>query len=189
MKRAILLVCALAGCGLPDPTSRDHGGVEPLPAPPVLITELMVDAATPEAGGEYAEVLNLGPGPLDLSGWRFVKRTVAGAWSGCTIGVGSRAPVVAGDVALVVGGSWDARYATATGIATFPCGASSLAGGIANDRPPEVRLIDPWDAVAATLDATALPLCAGALEADPLPSGGADCCRCTGGSPGVLSGP
>ena len=91
MKRAILLACALAGCGLPDLTPRDRVVEERLPSPPVLLTELMVDAVTPEAGGEYAEVLNLGPGPLDLAGWRFEKRTVAGDWAGCTVGDGEAA--------------------------------------------------------------------------------------------------
>jgi hypothetical protein len=162
--------------------------VAALPPPAVLLTEVLADAATPEAGGEYAEVLNLGPGPLDLAGWRFEKRTAAGAWSGCRIAEGVGGPVAVGAVALVVGGSWDGRYALPGPTATFACGATSLAGGIANDRPPEVRLLDPAGAIAAVLDALAVPACAGALEADPLPleeGGGATCCRCSEGSPGA----
>jgi hypothetical protein len=166
--------------------------VAALPPPTVLLTEVLADAATPEAGGEYAEVLNLGPGPLDLAGWRFEKRTTAGAWSGCNIGEGAGGPVAVGAVALVVGGAWDGRYPLPGVTATYPCGATSLAGGIANDRPPELRLLDPSGAPAAHLDAAAVPACAGALEADPLPpeSGeGAACCRCTEGSPGSIPGP
>ena len=163
-----------------------------LPPPAVLLTEVLADAATPEAGGEYAEVLNLGPGPLDLAGWRFEKRSAAGAWSGCSIGEGAGGPVGVGAVALVVGGSWDGRYSLPGVTATYPCGATSLAGGIANDRPPAVRLLDPSGVEAAHLDATAVPPCAGALEADPLPAesgAGASCCRCTEGSPGSIPGP
>jgi len=159
-----------------------------LPPPGVLLTEVLADAATPEAGGEYAEVLNLGPGLLDLSGWRFEKRTAAGAWSGCTVGESVGGAVEAGGVALVVGGGWDGRYALPEGTATFPCGSTSLAGGIANDRPPEIRLLDPSGAAAAILDGSGSERCAGALEADPPPPGGGEvvCCRCTEGSPGWI---
>ncbi len=163
-----------------------------LPPPQVLLTEVLADAATPEAGGEYAEVVNLGPGPMDLAGWRFEKRTAAGGWSGCAIGEGTGDAVAPGGVALVVGGSWDGRYALPGATVTYPCGATSLAGGIANDRPPDVRLLDPSGAVAAQLDATAVAACAGALEADPVSlevGSEAACCRCTEGSPGVLPAP
>jgi hypothetical protein len=131
------------------------------------------------------EVLNLGPGALDLSGWRLEKRSAAGSWSGCAAGGWAGGAVAAGGIALLVGGSWDGRYVVPEGTATFPCGATSLAGGIANDRPPALRLLEPTGAVASTLDATGSPACATALETDPLPEGGATCCRCTDGSPGV----
>lgn len=165
--------------------------VAALPPPAVLLTEVLADAATPEAGGEYAEVLNLGPGPLDLAGWRFEKRTTAGTWSGCSIGEGAGGPVAVGAVALVVGGSWDGRYPLPGVTATYPCGATSLAGGIANDRQPVLRLLDPGGSPAALLDSTDAPACGGALEADPLTdgSGAAACCRCTEGSPGSVPGP
>lgn len=156
------------------------------PPPAVILTEVLADAATPEAGGEYAEVLDLGPGPLDLSGWRFEKRLESGSWSGCTIGAGWGEPAGVGAVALVVGGSWDGRYPLPAGVTVFPCGATSLAGGIANDRPPVVRLLDPSGGVAAVLDASAIAPCAGALEASPTGRGTADgCCTCTDGSPGL----
>lgn len=158
------------------------------PPPAVFLTELLADAATPEAGGEYAEVLDLGPGPLDLAGWRFEKRLSTGSWSGCTIGEGWGDATGEGTVALVVGGSWDGRYDVPPGVTAFPCGATSLAGGIANDRAPVVRLLDPSGNVAALLDATAVPACAGALEAiPPAPDeGGSGCCACTDGSPGLV---
>jgi hypothetical protein len=158
------------------------------PPPAVLLTEVLADAATPEAGGEYAEVTNLGPGPLDLAGWRFEKRTTTGSWTGCTIGAGAGGPAPAGAAALVVGGSWDGRYTLPAAVPLHPCGSTSLAGGIANDRPPELRLLDPSGAVAAVLDATHAPPCAGALEADlPSTEGGGvgGCCSCTSGSPGL----
>lgn len=157
------------------------------PPPAVLLTEVLADAATPEAGGEYAEVTNLGPGQLDLAGWRFEKRTTTGSWTGCTIGAAAGEPVSVGAAALIVGGSWDGRYLLPPSVALHPCGSTSLAGGIANDRPPELRLLDRSGAVAASLDATSIPACAGALEAD-LPSveggGVGGCCSCTAGSPG-----
>jgi hypothetical protein len=158
------------------------------PPPAVILTEVLADAATPEAGGEYAEVLDLGPGPLDLAGWRFEKRLESGSWSGCTIGAGWGGPAPVGAVALVVGGSWDGRYPLPAGAAVFPCGATSLAGGIANDRPPVIRLLDPSGAVATVLDASGVGACAGALEASLPEAGGgeAGCCSCTEGSPGLI---
>lgn len=162
------------------------------PPPAVLLTELRADAATPEAGGEYAEVLNLGPGPLDLAGWRFEKRLATGAWSGCAIGEaigeGAGAPAPAGRAVLVAGGSWDGRYALPEGTPVFPCGATALAGGIANDRPPVVRLLDRSGAVAAILDASAVPLCAATLVAEAVDPAAATatCCACTEGSPGEV---
>jgi len=176
--------------GRPRPTVVQFA-TAPLPPPDVLLTEVLADAATPEAGGEYVEVLGLGPGPLDLAGWRFEKRSTTGSWSGCTVGPGNGGPVPPGGVALIVGGSWDGRYPLPEGTVTFPCGATSLAGGIANDRPPVLRLLDPSGAIAAELDANVVPLCAQALEADPAPDGSleATCCRCTEGSPGEISSP
>ncbi|MGB8932822.1 MAG: hypothetical protein WCC48_16375, partial [Anaeromyxobacteraceae bacterium] len=101
---------------------------------------------------------------------------------------GAGGPTAEGSAALVVGGGWDGRYALPPGVALFPCGATALAGGIANDRPPSLRLLDRAGAVAAVLDATSLAICAGALEA-ALPSAVAAladaCCSCTEGSPGV----
>lgn len=162
------------------------------PPPAVLLTEVLADASTPEAGGEYVEVTNLGPGPLDLAGWRLEKRSATGSWSGCAIGPGTGGPAAEAAAALIVGGSWDGRYPLPPGVALFPCGATALAGGIANDRPPALRLLDRSGAPAASLDATALEPCAGALEAAiaSTEAGGAGgCCTCTDGGPGVPPGP
>jgi hypothetical protein len=159
------------------------------PPPDVLLTEVLADASTPEAGGEYVEVTNLGPGPLDLSGWRLEKRSATGTWSGCTIGPGTAGPAAEGAAALIVGGSWDGRYPLPPAVALFPCGATALAGGIANDRPPVLRLLDRGGALAAALDATAMEPCAGALEAALAPAEAGGCCTCTDGSPGVAPWP
>jgi hypothetical protein len=164
-----------------------------LPPPGVLFTELRADAETPEAGGEYAEILNLGPGPLDLAGWRLEKRSASGSWSGCTVGEWAGAPTAVGGVALLVGEGWDGRYGLPPGTALFPCGAGALAGGIANDRTPVLRLVDREGALAASLDATGTPLCAGALEGEYgvlLPGAVASRWSCTEGSPGQpVAGP
>lgn len=158
-----------------------------LPPPGVLFTELRADAETPEAGGEYAEILNLGPGPLDLAGWRLEKRSATGSWSGCTVGQWAGAPTAVGSVALLVGEGWDGRYGLPLGTALFPCGAGALAGGIANDRAPVLRLVDRAGAPAALLDATGTPPCLGALEGEYaalLPGEVATNWGCTAGSPG-----
>jgi alpha-mannosidase len=82
------------------------------------------------------------------------------------------------------------RYTIATqGTAPAETQATALAGGIANDRAPEIRLLDPSGAVATLLDSTSVPRCAGALEADPYEAtaeGAAACCACTDGSPGWI---
>ena len=55
------------------------------PPPRPVLTEVRAVAATPQAGGEYVELLNLGEEPLDLSGWRLEKRTSTGSLAGCTV--------------------------------------------------------------------------------------------------------
>jgi len=129
------------------------------PPPRPEITEVRADAATPEAGGEYAEVANLGEGPLDLGGWRLAKRTSSGALSSCAIEAPPGVVVAAGEVALVAGGAYDGRYALPAGVAVFRCGASALLGGIANDRPPELLLADPTGTTRATFGAQGAPIC------------------------------
>jgi hypothetical protein len=163
--------------------SFETGAPEGPPPLPVL-TEVRADAASPEAGGEYVEVANRGAGPLDLAGWRLGKRTAAGALAWCTVAAG---PAVGpGGIALLAGGAWDGRYPLPAGVPVLACGATTLLGGIANDRPPALLLADPSGTVAATIGEGGAPLCPIALEKiDP---GGADepgNLDCTEGSPGV----
>ncbi|HSN90479.1 MAG TPA: lamin tail domain-containing protein [Anaeromyxobacteraceae bacterium] len=130
------------------------------PAVPV-VTEVRVDAETPEAGGEYAEIVNLGEGTMDLRGHRLAKRTAGGALADCTLSLLSGGPVGTGGYALAVGGAWDGRHALPDGTALYACGSSALLGGIANERPAELLLFSPWDEILSTLGAGGVaPLCA-----------------------------
>jgi hypothetical protein len=124
--------------------------VATVPPPAVRIAAVLAAAATPQAAGEFVAVLDLGPGALDLAGWRLEKRLPSGSWSGCTAGEGRRGTAASGELALLVGGAWDDRYPDALATPIFPCGATALAGGLADDRAPELRLFDPSGKVAAT---------------------------------------
>lgn len=137
----------------------------PGPPPRPVLTELRADAAAPEAGGEYVEVQNRGEGPLDLSGWRLEKRTAAGALAGCELLQAAAGPLPPGAFGLLTGGAWDGRYAVPAATPRWACGGATLAGGLANDRPPELRLVDPAGAVLATLgEGATAPRCPAALE-------------------------
>lgn len=164
-----------------DPTGRTRalrhlfqtGDLAPGDVPRVALVEALADAAAPEAGGEYAEVLDLGGRGADLAGFRLAKRTAAGALQRCTLeplaGAAGAAP---GGRALVVGGGYDGRYALPAGVAVYACGATALLGGLANDRPVALALESPggapisglgWDAVA--------PRCAGVPVERAVPDG------------------
>jgi hypothetical protein len=161
------------------------------PPPAPALTEVLADAATPEAGGEYVEVANLGEAPLDLAGWRLAKRTATGTLTSCAIAVPPGvAPLGPGAVALLAGGAWDGRYALPPGVPVLACGSTALLGGIANDRPPELLLADPGGTARATLGAAGAPLCPAALERrDPAGPDAPDNLACTEGTPGVLPPP
>lgn len=158
------------------------------PPPWPTITEVRADAATPEAGGEYVELANLGEGPLDLYGHRLAKRTASGALSSCTLPPDAVLP--SGAVALVVGGAYDGRYALPPGVPALPCGTSALLGGLANDRPPEVLLLGPDGATLATFGLGGVaPLCPGAaVRLDPAAPDEASNLACADGegTPGRL---
>jgi hypothetical protein len=140
-------------------------GRAPGPPPRAVLTEVRADAATPEAGGEYVEIANRGEGTLDLSGWRLAKRTATGALSSCTVSALPADALAPGAVALVAGGAYDGRYALPDGAPVLACGATALLGGIANDRPPELLLLDPTGAVVSTFGAGgAAPMCPAAAE-------------------------
>lgn len=158
------------------------------PPPWPTITEVRADAATPEAGGEYVELANLGEGPLDLYGHRLAKRTAAGGVSSCALPLD--AVLAPGAIALIVGGAYDGRYALPAGPALLACGGAALLGGLANDRPPEVLLLAPDGAVAASFGQGGIaPLCpAAALRLDPAAPDEASNLACADGegTPGRL---
>jgi len=145
-------------------TTFETARAPPGPPPRPVLTEALADATAPEAGGEYVEVWNLGPGPLELEGWRLAKRTASG-FATCIATRAEGGPVGPGGVALLTGGAWDGRYDVPAGVARYACGATSLAGGLANDRAPELRLLDPSGVIQATLgEGGAAPRCPGAVE-------------------------
>jgi hypothetical protein len=154
----------LAGHRSPPGAWIEASALPPRPAP--VITEVLADADAPEAGGEYAEVANLGTGPADLAGWAFGKRTASGGFTRCTVSIGEGGPVPPGGHALVVGGAYDARYALPAGVVLYRCGSSAFAGGLANDRAVALALEDPSGAVISSAGiAGPAPRCsAGALE-------------------------
>jgi hypothetical protein len=157
------------------------------PPPAPAITEVLADAATPEAGGEYVEIANLGSAPLDVGGFRLGKRTASGALASCEVIPPPDFVLPPGRAALVVGGAYDGRYALPSGIALMTCGATALLGGIANDRAPDLLLADPGGHVLATFGEGGAPLCAGAAEkVDPAGADEPSNIECTEGSPGVL---
>jgi hypothetical protein len=164
--------------------------IEVATAPPVArpaITEVLADAAAPEAGGEYVEVANLGSGDADLGGWRLAKRGPSGTVSRCTIEAPAP-PVPPGGHALLVGGAWDGRYAVPPGVPLLRCGASALAGGLASDRAPELALEAPDGAVASGFGWAAPSLrCAGRSVERIHPAGpdAPDDAACTPAPPGT----
>lgn len=134
------------------------------PPPRPILTEVRAVAVTPQAGGEYVELLNLGEEPLDLSGWRLEKRTSSGTLAGCTVAAAVSA-LPPGAFGLITSEAWDGRYPGPAGTIRFTCGASTLAGGLADDRPPEVRLLDPSGAVQVTFgEGGAGPRCPASVE-------------------------
>lgn len=157
------------------------------PPPVPALTEVRADAGTPEAGGEYVEVANLGAGPLDLRGWRLGKRTSTGGLAWCSVEGAASEAIAPGGVGLLAGGAWDGRYAIPAGVPVLRCGATALAGGLANDRAPDLVLADPVGTVAATLGAAGAPRCAAALERiSPGAPDAPESFVCTEGSPGWL---
>jgi hypothetical protein len=187
------LVRAADGRPVLDPDGRrrtfvagfETGAPEGPPPRPVL-TEARADADTPEAGGEYVEISNLGAGTLDLAGWRVAKRSASGALSSCLVGAASGGTVVPpGGRAVVAGGAYDGRYAIPAGVAVLACGATALAGGLANDRAVDLLLADPLGTVVATLGENGADMCPIAIERIDIY--GADepgNLGCTDGSPG-----
>ncbi len=145
-------------------TSPFETGAAAGPPPRPVLAEVRADAATPEAGGEYVELENRGAGPLWLAGHRLLKRTPTGALQGCAVAAGADDTLAPGARALIVGGAYDGRYALPPGTRVVTCGATALAGGLANDRAPELALEDALGTVVATLGAAGAPICPAAIE-------------------------
>ena len=157
------------------------------PPPEAAISEVLANADTPEAGGEYVEIVNPGAAPLDLGGWRLAKRSATGALSSCAIAAPPGAVVDPDGLALVAGGAYDGRYAVPAGVPVMTCGSTALLGGIANDRAPELLLADPTGKVLATFGAAGGPVCARAAEKVDIAGEDAPAnIVCTEGSPGVV---
>ncbi len=115
------------------------------------LTEVLADADAPEAGGEYVEVANLGTGDADLAGFALAKRTSSGGFTRCKLSLLTGGPVPPGAHALVVGAAYDGRYPIPAGTPLYGCGATALAGGLANDRPVALALEDPLGQVVSTI--------------------------------------
>jgi hypothetical protein len=158
-----------------------------------VVTEVLADAATPQAGGEYVEIANLGSGDLDLGGWKLAKRSASGAVTRCTIATGGGA-VPPGGHGLVVGGSWDGRFALPAGVVLLRCGSTSILGGIPDDRPPEVALESPTGAVASGFGWAAPSLRCASRSTERIHPAGEDatgnyaCAREPPGTPGACNG-
>jgi hypothetical protein len=142
----------------------DAATLPPRPAP--VLTEALADAETPEAGGEYVEVANVGTGDADLAGFALATRSASGTMSRCTLEAvaGDPAgPVAPGGYALVVGHAYDGRYTLPPGTALYRCGPlnGALAGGLANSRAVALQLEDGDGQVLSTMGTSgAAPKCA-----------------------------
>jgi hypothetical protein len=143
----------------------DTGDIPPGELPHLSLAEALARADAPEAGGEYAEVANLGARPADLAGFRLAKRT-AGGVQRCVIEPGEGGPVAPGGRGLVAGGAWDGRYPLPAGTPVYRCGTTALLGGLADERAVALSLESPGGALLTSLGWVAsAPLCArGSLE-------------------------
>jgi hypothetical protein len=162
-------------------------------APRVVVTEVLADAVSPQAGGEYVELANLGSGDADLTGWRLAKRSASGAVSRCTLEPRG-GPLPAGAHGLVVGGSWDGRYAVPAGVPLFRCGSTSLAGGLADDRAPAVALESAAGAFVSGFGWAEPGVRCTGRSVERVQPGGADapanlaCAKSAPGTPGACNG-
>jgi hypothetical protein len=163
------------------------------PAARVAVTEVLADAATPQAGGEYVEIANLGSGDAQLTGWKLAKRSASGTVTRCTLQA-TAGVLSPGSHGLVVGGSWDGRYALPSDVPIFHCGSTSLAGGLADDQAPAVALEAPDGAAVAGFGWKSPSVrCAGRSTERIHPDGGDDvanfaCARSAPGTPGACNG-
>ncbi len=186
-----LLAEDLAGNRASPGPWRETSTAPPVPRP--VLTEVLVDAAAPEEGGEYAEVANLGSGETDLAGWHLAKRSASGAWTRCALEA-LAGPLPPGGLGLVVGGAHDGRYGLGPDRPLFRCGAGALLGGLANDAPPGLALEAPDGAAASTLGVATPLLRCGERSVERIHPAGADeaanlaCSPLTPGTPAACNG-
>ena len=163
------------------------------PSARVVVTEVLADAATPQAGGEYVEIANLGSGAADLTGWKLAKRSASGAVTRCTVAPAAGV-LPAGAHGLVVGGGWDGRYALPADVPLFHCGATSLAGGLTDERAPAVALESPTGTVVSGFGWSAPSVRCTGRSTERIHPGGEDatanfaCARAAPGTPGACNG-
>jgi hypothetical protein len=134
------------------------------------LVKVLADADAPEAGGEYVEVANLAPEPLDLAGFRLAKRGPTGSFTRCTITRRSGLAIPAQALGVIVGGAYDGRYELPSSAVVYDCGGSAVAGGLANDRAPALLLEAPDGATVSSLGVAApAPRCDGGalIRSDP----------------------
>jgi len=161
--------------------------------PRPVLTEVLADAATPEAGGEFAEVANVGTAGADLTGFALAKQTASGAWARCALEpLGG--PIPPGGHALVVGGAYDDRFDLPPGAVLYRCGAAALLGGLANDRPPALALEAPGGTRVSSLGVDAAAPGCGSRSVERIHPSGPDaapnlaCARASPGTPGACNG-
>lgn len=185
-----LLAADLAGNAAAPGPWAETSTAPPVPRP--ALTEVLVDAAAPEGGGEYVEVANLGTADADLAGWRLAKRSASGAWSRCPIEpLGG--PVPPGGHGLVVGGAYDGRYGLPPGLPLFRCGGAALLGGLSNEAPPGLQLESPGGVPVSTLGIAAPLLRCGQRSVERVHPAGPDqaanlaCAQAGTGTPGACN--
>ena len=82
-----------------------------------------------------------------------------------------------------MGGAYDGRYAVPPGVTVVRCGAAALLGGLANDRAPELVLLDATGVTLASFGAGGVaPICPAAIERiDPVGPDVGENLRCADG--------
>ncbi len=191
-RRVLLRLAAedLAGNRSPWGAWRETATLPGVPRP--VITEVLADAAAPEAGGEYVELANVGTADGDLGGYALAKRTASGTLARCLLEP-LAGPVPPGGHALVVGGSYDGRYQLVDGVTMYRCGANALLGGLANDRAPALQLEAPEGDVLSSFGMAAPSLRCTGRSVERVHPGGPDtaanyaCTRSSPGTPGTCN--
>ncbi len=124
--------CLLAGDAFGAPVAA-----EPAVAFPVVISEIMYHTTADDAAEEYIELLNVGPDPVRLQGWQFV-RGIHFEFPEYSLRAGERL-VVAADVE-----TFSSRYPLVQNV------VGNWDGGLSN-RGETIELIDSFGRIANQL--------------------------------------